>query len=135
MPQCNFFNKISLPKLPELQLPTALSTPSPKHSGARLQRSGAFSGLVCRGRARPALDQGRDQPSFQAQGTHTSQLRCGIPFQAWPRVFPFLFPRRQGSREPFLPSPSVSVYFSLLQYSVLQTLAIMPPWTLLCLLN
>ena len=57
MPQSNFFNKISLPKLPGLQLPTVLSTPRPKHSGARLQRSGAFSGPACRGRARPALDQ------------------------------------------------------------------------------
>lgn len=51
MPQCNFSNKISLPKLPGLQLPAALSTPSPKHSGAGTSKERRFLG-TCQQRAR-----------------------------------------------------------------------------------
>ena len=102
MPQYNFFNKISLPKLPGLQLPTVLSTPSPKPSGARLQRSGAFSGLACRGRARPALDQGRDQLSFQAQGIHTSQLRCGTLFPSVASGVSIFISKETGQQRAFL---------------------------------
>ena len=80
MPQCNFFNKISLPKLAGLQLPTVLSTPRPKHSGARLQRSGAFSGLACRGRARPALDQAG--PGQAARPREPTPPSCAVGFLA-----------------------------------------------------
>lgn len=55
MPQCNFSNKISLPKLSGLPLPAAQSTLRTKHSGAGLQRRGAFSETASRERARPVL--------------------------------------------------------------------------------
>lgn len=66
MPQCNFSNKISLPKLPGLPLPAAQSTLRTKHSGAGLQRRGAFSETASRGRARPVLRGPRPGRLFHA---------------------------------------------------------------------
>lgn len=71
MPQRNFSNKVSLPKLPGLQLPVALSTPRTQPSGAGLRRV-AVSGMASRGRAWPAPD--RVGPGLPAlcQGDHVS---------------------------------------------------------------
>lgn len=79
MPQCNFSNKISLPKLPGLQLPAVLSTPRPEHSGAgtskgrRVLRLGQQRARAAR--SRPPGDRGR---LFPAEGTRISQLASGF---------------------------------------------------------
>lgn len=84
MLQCNFSNKISMPKLPELQLPVALSTQRTKHSRAGLQRRGAVSGTASRGRAWPAPDHMGPGPPPLGPGNPHLPGRSRVPFETWP---------------------------------------------------
>lgn len=107
MPQRNFSNKVSLPKLPGLQFPVALSTPRTQPSGAGLRR-GAVSGMASRGRARPAPERvGPGRPALRQRDHATWPLR-GF-FEMQPELFRYLFLERQCSRDSLLLSPSVSV--------------------------
>lgn len=84
MLQCNFSNKISMPKLPGLQLPAALSTQRTKHSGAGLQRRGAVSGTASRGRAWPAPDHLGPWPPLLGPGNPQLLGRSRVPLETWP---------------------------------------------------
>lgn len=92
MPQCNFSNKISLPKLPGFQLPGP-ELSAAKHSGAGLQRSGA-SRRPAEG-ARGALPAATQRP--QAQGAQASQA-SGLPLEAWASAVPTFLPKGSGQQ-------------------------------------